>query len=421
MKTLYAKETSGRAHRIKSRVFVLTSALFGCAITCAFPQFSLSVPDYARASGLPESLILFSDTVKSAGIVCSMLVSGFAYRRLGLGFVFLTSLAATVLPQFIIPHCANAAALLGLKFFQGVSALIFPVLIVLIMRFADERDRGLATALFNGIFYAGGGLGATFAGFVSAAAGWMGAFKILGLVMLAAGLCWAVSYRVTEKSRARSMPAARNLQKPPVRTAKKARAARGDAMKIALLAVALFAFTFANQGVAVDMPLFANFLGYGAESVAKISIGISIAMLLGSVLSGKLSDRMAEARTGGRLFAILPGYASLMLGSILLALSDGANHALFVCAAFTVSFASCWGLGAVYPLIPDIFGEESAPIATGVVGGVGDIGMPLAPLVIGVCFGARGAWFAGWLMCLLFAAVSLCALLALRRLSFPPS
>jgi hypothetical protein len=46
---------------------------------------------------------------------------------------------------------------------------------------------------------------------------------------------------------------------------------------------------------------------------------------------------------------------------------------------------------------------------TGISGGVGDAGMPAAPLVVGVLFGIRGFWGIGWGSCAAVAAVSLIA------------
>ena len=39
----------------------------------------------------------------------------------------------------------------------------------------------------------------------------------------------------------------------------------------------------------------------------------------------------------------------------------------------------------------------------------GDMGMPAAPLLVGVIFGARGMWHLGWAVCIAIAALSLVA------------
>jgi nitrate/nitrite transporter NarK len=141
-------------------------------------------------------------------------------------------------------------------------------------------------------------------------------------------------------------------------------------------------------------------------------------MLLGSVLAGKLSDIRAEKAPAGsaRVAMILPGCAFILIGSAMLCAADMTRMPAFSAAAFILSFASCWGIGAVYPAIPELFSRERVPVSTGLIGGVGDMGMPLAPMIVGVVFGARNAWAIGWATCAMFAVVSFLSLLTILLL-----
>ena len=74
----------------------------------------------------------------------------------------------------------------------------------------------------------------------------------------------------------------------------------------------------------------------------------------------------------------------------MLILLDLTSVGLFYATAFIFSFGGSWGLGTFYSILPEIFDEDRLPIITGLAGGAGDMGMPLAPLLVGVVFGARG-------------------------------
>lgn len=50
------------------------SALLGCGVAATFPQFSMTIPSLAYQMKTTEEILLLSDTVKSVGIVLSMLI-----------------------------------------------------------------------------------------------------------------------------------------------------------------------------------------------------------------------------------------------------------------------------------------------------------------------------------------------------------
>ena len=93
----------------------------------------------------------------------------------------------------------------------------------------------------------------------------------------------------------------------------------------------------------------------------------------------------------------------------MLILLDLTNFGLFYATAFIFSFGGSWGLGTFYSILPEIFDEERLPIITGLAGGAGDMGMPLAPLLVGVVFGARGMWHLGWSVCIVISLLSILA------------
>ena len=186
----------------KAWYIVLISSLMGCSISSAFPQFSMTVSSVAEKTGLSESFLLATDTLKSAAIVVAMLCSGFFYKKFGARITFIIALICMALPQFVIPYTSVPALLIFWKLVQGFSSVIFPVFLLIIMDVISERQAGLATAVFNGIFYSGGGVGGTLAGFFIAKSGWLSSYFALGIIALVIGLIWLFTVKDTTKDKA---------------------------------------------------------------------------------------------------------------------------------------------------------------------------------------------------------------------------
>jgi nitrate/nitrite transporter NarK len=110
---------------------------------------------------------------------------------------------------------------------------------------------------------------------------------------------------------------------------------------------------------------------------------------------------------------MIPAYIIIIISIPLLMFGNMGNLTFISLTAFLLSFGSCWGVGAFYPTLPEIFHGDTVPTVTGIAGGIGDIGMPVAPLLIGVFFGIRGMWDKGWGVCLLIAVISMVSILTL--------
>lgn len=403
---------------------VFINALVGCTITASFPQFSLTVGELAQVSGLSEQILLGSDTVKSIGIVSAMLVSGFFYKKLGARGTFILALLATAVPQFLFPYITSVPSMMAAKFIQGFSSVIFPVFLLIIMEWIDDSQTGSATAIFNGIFYGGGGIGGTIAGFAIASRGWISSYYVVGILQVLFGVIWLITVKekphnaphasaapvcasgadaANESGKGKTPPLGRMLGMPSVW----------------LLCLALFSTTFALQAITVDMPLFGSALGYDQMSTGKIVTAVTIGIILSCLISGKISDFAAQRmknKAKGRILVLLTGPALIVLSALLLTMLPLERFGVFYAATLIFSFAAAWGLGTFYAVLPEIFDQNTLPIITGLSGGIGDIGMPLAPFIVGVVFGVNGLWHWGWASCGLMALLSVAACLALLKM-----
>ena len=398
----------------KAWYIVLISSLMGCSISSAFPQFSMTISTLADKTGLSESFLLTSDTVKSAAIVLSMLCSGFMYKKFGARINFIIALICTTLPQFLLPFTSSPVFLILLKIMQGFSSVIFPVFLIIIMDAISEKQAGLATAIFNGVFYSGGGIGGTLAGLFIARWGWESSYFSIGIIELVIGIVWLLTVKDTSGAAKEDIPAdavsnhgekssSLMLLKMPV---------------VWLLIIGFISTTFVIQAITVDMPLFSEWLGYNETETARVTTAVTFGLLASCLISGKFSDMVAARmrnKSRARIIVMAVGPLIIILSSLMLITLDLSSLGLFSVTAFLFSFGGSWGLGTFYSILPEIFDDDTLPIVTGLSGGAGDMGMPAAPLLVGVIFGARGMWHMGWAVCIVIAILSLLACFVLLK------
>ncbi|MDR2354915.1 MAG: MFS transporter [Clostridiales Family XIII bacterium] len=404
-----------RVHAIRTWYIVLINAFVGCAVAAGFPQFSVTISRLSAATGIPQAVLLTGETVKSIGIVSAMLLSGFLYNKLGARSVFLYGNIAAILPLLAIPHIGSVPLLMAVKVLQGSASILFPVSLAIILGRAEGKNAGIATAVFNGIFYGGGGIGGAFAAVIIEKWDWIASYYALAAVQAALCLVWLLTAGETAPKAARAAE---------VRSA--SGGARGDkltdgAFQAALLSVGFLATTFTMQAITVDMPIFGEALGYGSMDVGAIMGAVTAGIFVACVVSGKASDLLAaktRRKAPARIGVFAAGHVLTVAAAYLIAFGDMSGLRFFLVAVFLFSFAASWGLGSFYPILPELFEAKAVPIVTGICGGVGDLGMPAAPLVVGVFFGLKGFWAAGWGSCAAVAVASLLATLLL--LAIPP-
>lgn len=388
------------SHKYYGWYVVAINAVIGCTLSAGFPQSSMTAAALAAVMGAAQDAVLVGDTIKTVGIVLAMMLSGVAYRKLGLRPVFLISMASAVVTTAVIPLNGSLAVLYVLKFIQGFSSLIFPLFLIVIMDWIGEKDRGLSSAVYTGVFYGGAGVGGTFSGFVIERFGWQASYYALALLQAATAVVWLLTVREKadrpEAEKSGKLSLAGVLRNPLVW----------------LLVAGFIATTWSVQAISVDMPLFGADLGYGDLENGKILSAISVGIVLASLVSGKLSDLWAARRrnkAAARTAVFAAGCVIMVAAVAALLTLDLTRFGVFYGVVLFFSFGAAWGLGAFYCILPELFDEETSSVATGLIGGFGDIGMTLGPVAAGILCGARGLWNLGWGLCALVAAVSLLA------------
>ena len=387
---------------------VLINALIGCAISTGFPQSSMTIPYLSKATQISQEALLFGDTIRTIGIIISMMISGFVYKKLGARKTFLIGMILLIPPIVIIPYIKSLVVIYLLKFMQGMSVVIFPMFLIIIMDWIEEQNRGISTAIFNGIFYGGAGIGGTFSGLIIANFGWIESYWALAIVQLVLAAIWLLTVKENKTNKTVEQNDTGERKKP---------VSFGQMIKMPILWMLVIGFistTWSVQAISVDMPLFASYLGYDEIETGKILSAITLGILSACIVSGKAGDFFAsksENKGIARVNVFSIGCIIVIVSVTMLLLLDLTKFAVFYFTVLVFSFGASWGLGSFYSILPEIFDNETLPFATGFIGGCGDAGMTLAPVAVGIVFGIKGYWTIGWGLCIVVAIFSVLACL----------
>lgn len=386
---------------------VFINAFIGCILSATFPQSSMTIVYLAEKIQVSQEILLIGDTIKTVAIIIGMLVSGFLYKRLGARRTFLLSMVTLIISFVLTPYVNNILLLYLLKFIQGFASVVFPIFIIIIMGWMDEKNRGLSTALFNGIFYGGAGIGGTFSGYVISEFGWIESYWGLAILQFITAVIWLLTVKENQE-----IPTVK-VESSPVSFRKMV-----TAPVVWLLVLAFISTTWSVQAISIDMPLFSSYLGYGEMETGKILSAITIGIISACVISGKASDFLAarmENKGVARVMVYSIGCIIIVLSVVMLISLDLNNFMTFYIAVLVFSFGSSWGLGAFYSILPELFDGDALPVATGFIGGCGDLGMTLAPIVVGILLGIKGYWNIGWAVCAVVALISVFSCLLILK------
>lgn len=392
------------------------SALIGCFLSAGFPQFSMAIGYLSEEMQISQDVLLIGDTVKTIAVVIAMMVSGFCYRKLGAKKTIALGLLLSAIPQSVFPYNHSVEMFFVLKFIQGFTSIIFPVFLLLIMDWVKDSQIGIATAVFNGIFYGGGGIGSTFAGFVINKWGWVASFHAITIMLVILHVLWIITVKEKPHNSAEAEANAKRSEeiKKPVSIL--------DLLKMPITYCLILGFiptTFAVQAISVDLPLFGAYLGYGELQNGSLGTAVTIGMVAACLISGKCSDYFAQKSkhsVNGRIGVLMAGCIITAVSVAVLLFSSSGSFSVLYAAVLLFSFGGSWGLGVFYSILPDIFNEDTLTIATGFIGGFGDMMMPIAPLIVGVMFGIKGLWMFGWGTCGVLALIGAIACLILIRI-----
>ena len=285
--------TAAKGQKLYGWYIAIISAFIGVSMTASFPQFTMVVETYAAKLGTTQEFLLFTDTLRSAAIMVAMLISGPVYRKLGLKKTFALAMATMIVPQVLFPFVTSPIMALVLKVVQGFCAAIFPIFLIIIMGWMERSNVGLATAVFNGIFYGGAGIGGMVAGKAIANFGWVESFYAVAIMALVPAVLWFFTVKENpdaaeaggnEKDGGFIDEGANSLSQ------EKLFPLMLRDYKVWGLVLCLFSTIWMVQVLSVDLPLYGSYLKYGAEEIGLFMTSLSIGIFVACVMSGKASD-----------------------------------------------------------------------------------------------------------------------------------
>ncbi|MDR1106218.1 MAG: MFS transporter [Treponema sp.] len=405
----------------KPWLLVAGYSLLGISFPAAVTQFTMFVPEMAAAMEVDTRLILLADSLRAVCLVAAMFLSGPVYRRLGRWRTICLGILFQTMPQFLLPIAVQFRSIpffFIFKAMQGCNAVAFPVYLSTITACIPPGSAGLATAVFNGSFTAGAGIGAWLSGILAPVLGFRWTFYSLGALCV----LFALPALYVTRGIADGRETGRNGEREKKQEGVYAAIARQPVLWFLILA--LSANTWLIQSVTVDMPVYLDFSGVSKNLAGNLMLAVSLVIVTASVCAGAFSDFCAaRSRSPIRIRALIlaGGYAFSAAAAVLFTFISGKEFHLLALFACLMVFGSAWAAGVFWALPSMFFSGNRNLGATAFCSGASNIVNPVAPFVTGVLLGSAGYWPAGWLVCGIISLVSFAAGIVISRMKKRPS
>ncbi len=401
-----------------SKLLVLSYSLLGICFPATVTQFSLVIEDISGILQVGQDVILLADTFRAICLVIAMFASTLIYKKIGLKGTMVLGIFFQISPQFLIPLAINMNSLPLLFLFkgmQGANAMAFPLYIYSISLWVDSKYLGLATAIFNGSFVAGSGIGAFVSSLVIPQLGWEMSFYVIGI----ACLVFAIPALIMTKDKTVARPLEKHEK---INTNKKANSNQGvlkNPITWALI-FALVGSTWISQAITVDMPVYMTNIGYDLEESGNLMLIMSVVTIVASILSGYISDVVAnksENKVRARTIIMGSGYILSILTGFFLPLVSNMGFVSISLAAAGLMFGASWVTGSFWAIPSLVYSKEDNVAGTAFCSGASNIPNPIAPFVVGVMLGSNGMWTLGWHTCAITSIISVLACLIIVKKS----
>ncbi|HTK48348.1 MAG TPA: MFS transporter [Gemmatimonadaceae bacterium] len=331
------------------------------------------------------------------GFAAGWFVDRFGPRRLMIVGILMAGIALVGL--------GSIHTLAGFYFFYLFNAIGYvfggplPNQVLLSRWFNAARGRAMGFA-YLGIGL-GGALVPLLAVRLSAAYGWQGALKALGIVIVVVALPLAL---VVRESPPEAEPRAPRAPRPPAAPIRDM--LRRPAFYLLMLGsmCSIAAVGGANQHLKLYLSLDHGYTQGGAAKVASLTLAAS---LVGRLAMGWLADRWPKKRVMLLIYLLVAGSIPILL----VASTPGAV------TLFAIVFGI--GLGGEYMVIPlmaaELFGTRVLGRAMGIVLAGDGIAEALAPVLVGRLHDVSGSYVSGFTTLIAFAVVGAIAIALLPR------
>jgi MFS family permease len=290
--------------------------------------------------------------------------------HVGMGLVLAGTLVAAVAPS--LATMAVSRALVGLGY--GTTALVG---IVYLMQAGPATQRTRRGNMYEGALISANAVSGYLAGEISVHVGWRWGF---GAAALAVGAGWlTAAWRVLPAVRAvfHDRPAAAPAAAAP------GSAPRASPLSLFAIYFVVFSLAFCWAGAIVTLaPL------YGSQALGLSAAAIGRALAIGYLVEAVLLIPVGwAADTFGRLRVMLPGVAVLVAGVGLLPFVGGLSGYTVACA-LVIAGMTVWMIPA--SLLAEHLHGRFGSRQVGLYRLITDLGMVLAPAIVGWLMGRGG-------------------------------
>lgn len=360
----------------------------------------VTLPLYADDLGVGYTMISVITAAASMGTLVMDVPAGVVLHRIGLRRTMLIGCALVVIGTMGLTLPMHANLVVALRILAGIGTALWSLSRhSFIAQAIPVWRRGQAIAVFGGINRVGLFGGPIIGGFIATALGMHASFFVAGLLGIVGWVAAAVFIPAEPPAgRPRRGSGARRWR--IVR-----RALRERGLDIGAAGAAQLFGQVIRQGRQLIIPLIgAKQLGLNAAEIGTVMTVSAVLDMSMFMPAGYIMDRF------GRKFTSVPSFAIMGVGLGLLPLAN--SFGTLMAVGLVIGFGNGLGSGSMMTLGADLAPEEATGEFLGIWRLIGDIGMVIGPLLVGVIAGAlslRGSAFA--LMAAGFIASAILALL----------
>lgn len=338
----------------------------------------VTLPLFAADLGVGYLMISIITSAAAMGTLVSDVPAGVVLHRIGLRRSMLIGCALVVAGTMGLTFDLTPGAIVSLRILAGVGTAMWSLSRHSFMaRAVPPWQRGKAIALFGGINRIGLFGGPAIGGIIATGFGMHASFFVAGLLGIVGWI--AAAFFVPEDApddlpRRGSSAARWRIVRQSIRL---------NAADISAAGLAQLLGQVIRQGRQLLIPLIgAQQLGLSAAEVGTVMTVAAILDMAMFMPAGFVMDRF------GRKFSSVPSFAIMAIGIGLVPLAH--NFATLLAVSVVIGFGNGLGSGSMMTLGADLAPEEATGEFLGIWRLIGDIGMVVGPLLVGIFAGVLG-------------------------------
>jgi len=338
----------------------------------------VTLPLFAADLGVSYLMISIITSAAAMGTLVSDVPAGVVLHRIGLRRSMLIGCALVVAGTMGLTFDLTPGAIVALRILAGIGTAMWSLSRHSFMAQAvPPWQRGKAIALFGGINRIGLFGGPAIGGLIATGFGMHASFFVAGLLGIVG---WVAASIFVPADAPDDLP---RRGSGAARWKIVRKSLRVNAADISAAGMAQLLGQVIRQGRQLLIPLIgAQHLGLSAAEVGTVMTVAAILDMAMFMPAGFVMDRF------GRKFSSVPSFAIMAIGIGLVPLAH--NFATLLAVSMVIGFGNGLGSGSMMTLGADLAPAEATGEFLGIWRLIGDIGMVVGPLLVGIFAGVLG-------------------------------